>query len=175
MPLTLAGGCLGCWVPWLVGALVGLLVVLLVGAFGGCLRWVHWWCCWWVWVGALVGAFGGCFRWVLSVGAFGGRGRGPPLSRPAPPGAAVGQGVGGGPQGSLPDLAPLGPIYEKSRFQDVKPTLLPNPQPYKLWVKPGAQEEPPSYRSWVLQLEVADWVSFGRLQPPGLADFARTK
>jgi hypothetical protein len=33
-----------------------------------------------------------------------------PFPRPAPP---VGQGAGGGPQGSLPDLGPLGPICEK--------------------------------------------------------------
>jgi hypothetical protein len=52
-----------------------------------------------------------------------GRCRAPP-SRPAPPGAAVGQGVGWGPRGSPPDPAHLGPICEKSRFQDVKPTLL---------------------------------------------------
>jgi hypothetical protein len=44
-----------------------------------------------------------------------------PPSRFSPPGAAVGQGVGWGPQGSLPDPAHLGPICEKSRFQDVKP------------------------------------------------------
>jgi hypothetical protein len=36
----------------------------------------------------------------------------------------VGQGVGWGPQGSLPDPAHLCHICEKSRFQDVKPTLL---------------------------------------------------
>ena len=50
----------------------------------------------------------------------GGRCRAPP-SRFAPVGAAVGQGAGWGPQGSLPDPARLGPIYEKRRFQDVKP------------------------------------------------------
>jgi hypothetical protein len=44
-----------------------------------------------------------------------------PPSRFSPPGAAVGQGVGWGPQGSLPDPAHLGPVCEKSRFQDVKP------------------------------------------------------
>jgi hypothetical protein len=43
-----------------------------------------------------------------------------PALRP-PPGAAVGQGVGWGPRGSLPDPARPGPICEKSRFQDVKP------------------------------------------------------
>jgi hypothetical protein len=47
-----------------------------------------------------------------------------PASRPAPPGAAVDQGVGWVPQGSLPDPARLGPICEKSGFQDAKPTLL---------------------------------------------------
>jgi hypothetical protein len=37
------------------------------------------------------------------------------------PRAAVGQGVGCVPQGSLPDPAHRGPICEKSRFLDVKP------------------------------------------------------
>jgi hypothetical protein len=64
---------------------------------------------------------------------------------------------GGGGQGPHPDLAPHGPICGKSRFQDAKPTLLPNPPPSKLGVKPGTQEEqPPSYRPRVLQLEVAE-------------------
>ena len=61
----LAGGCLGWWVPS-----VGALVVLLVSGWvpwwvTWCVPWwVHWWCWWWVpW-------------WVLSVGDFGGRGRG---------------------------------------------------------------------------------------------------
>jgi hypothetical protein len=92
---------------------------------------------------------------------------------PAPPGAAVGQGVGGGSQGPLPDHAPLGPIYEKSRFQDAKPTLLPNPQPYKPPGEPGAPEEPPSYRSWVLQLEVR-WPTGCRLVASSFGGFDRS-
>jgi hypothetical protein len=91
-------------------------------------------------------------------------------ARRQPPGAARRGGPGGGlvgwgPQGSLPDPAHLGPIYEKSRFQDVK-LLCSKPKgatSYKPPGEPGAPEEPPSYRSWVLQLEVADWVSFDRL------------
>jgi hypothetical protein len=87
-------------------------------------------------------------------------------SPPFPPRAAARR--RGGPGGGLgtPGLAPprLGPICEKSRFQDVKPTLLQTPQSYKPPGEPGAPEEPPSYRSWVPQLEVADWVSFGRLK-----------
>jgi hypothetical protein len=54
-------------------------------------------------------------------------------SSPFPPCAAsrqaprwARQGVGWGPQGSLPDPAHLGPICEKSRFLDAKPALLPN-------------------------------------------------
>jgi hypothetical protein len=104
---------------------------------------------------------------------------------PDPPGAAaaVGQGVAGwgwGPRGSLPDPAHLGPICEKSRYQDVKPTLLPNPRPQSCEPPgesgaPGAlqsPEEPPprvtAYRrSWVLQFEVADWVSFGLASSSG--------
>jgi hypothetical protein len=55
-----------------------------------------------------------------------------PVFRFAPAGAAVGQGVGWGPQGSpLPDPARLGPICEKSRFQDAKPTLLHIQECYK--------------------------------------------
>jgi hypothetical protein len=76
----------------------------------------------------------------------------------------MGQGVGWGSQGLLPGPAHLGPICEKSQFQDAKPTLLHIQALNKPWVKPGAQEEPPSYRSWVLQLGMADRVSFGRLQ-----------
>jgi hypothetical protein len=64
-----------------------------------------------------------CLRAVQSAPPF------PPCC--AAPGAAVGQGVGWGPQGSLPDPAPLGPICKRSRSHDVKPTLLPNPQSYK--------------------------------------------
>jgi hypothetical protein len=49
-------------------------------------------------------------------------------------------------QASDSDLAPRPPRphCEKSRSQDAKPTLLPNPQSYKPRLKPGAQEEPPS-------------------------------
>jgi hypothetical protein len=63
-----------------------------------------------------------------------------PPSRPAPPGAAVGWGVGWGPRGSLPGPSHLGPICEKSRYQDAKPTLLPSSRPYKPPGEPGAQE-----------------------------------
>jgi hypothetical protein len=76
----------------------------------------------------------------------------------------VGQGVGWGPQGPLPDPAHLGPICEKSRFQDVKAICYSFSLSYKPPGERGAQEELPSYRSWVLQLEMADRVCFGRLQ-----------
>jgi hypothetical protein len=50
--------------------------------------------------------------------------RAPPL-RPAPPGAAVGQGVGGGrPQGPLPGLAPFGHMCGKNGPKTRRPTLL---------------------------------------------------
>jgi hypothetical protein len=64
----------------------------------------------------------------------------------------MGQGVGGGPQGSLPNLSPLGPMCEKKWVPRREADFAPKPT-----VKPGAPEEPPpSYRSWVLQFEVAD-------------------
>jgi hypothetical protein len=64
-------------------------------------------------------------------------------------------GWGWGPRGSLPGPAHLGPICEKSRFQDAKPALgsglcsASKPPPHKPPGEPGAPEEPPSYRSWV--------------------------
>jgi hypothetical protein len=82
-------------------------------------------------------------------------------SPPFPPCAARrrgGPGGGLGGPGPAPGPRPPRPHLRKSR------TLLPNPWPYKPPGDPGAPEEPPSYRSRVLQLEVADWVSFGRLQ-----------
>jgi hypothetical protein len=97
-----------------------------------------------------------------------------PASRPAPPGAAVGQGIGDGlgPQGSLPAPGPRRPprphLRKKSRFLDENPTLLPNRSVTNRRVNQvlaQRSQEPPSYRPWwALQLEVADWVSFGRLQ-----------
>jgi hypothetical protein len=86
-----------------------------------------------------------------------GRCRAPP-SRPAPPGAAVGQGVGGGPQGLSPDLAPPGPICEKVGSEALLPSLVKTQALTScgrtrccLW-----SAESPSYRSRILQLEVAD-------------------
>jgi hypothetical protein len=68
--------------------------------------------------------------------------------------SARGQGVGGVPQSPLPDLRtshshlapvarcppppPPGPMCEKSRFQDVKPTLLHIPRPSQTVGEPGA-------------------------------------
>jgi hypothetical protein len=78
----------------------------------------------------------------------------PTLRRQAP---RLGQGVrGGGGQGSLPDLAPLGPISENNMFRGFAPSFV-KTQALRdcLWVNQVLPVESPSPRvtgSWVLQL-----------------------
>jgi hypothetical protein len=69
----------------------------------------------------------------------------PALRRQAPRWA---RGWVGDPGAARPRTPPTSaPFAKKSRFQDVKPALLPPSRSYKPPGEPGAQEEPPSYRS----------------------------
>jgi hypothetical protein len=78
-----------------------------------------------------------------------------------------GVGVGGGPKGSLPGLNLLGPIYEKKVGSNKTQSRLCSTSKHSTscdWSQ-VLQRSPQVTDRWVLQLDVADWVSaFGRFQ-----------
>jgi hypothetical protein len=83
----------------------------------------------------------------------------PWLGGPAPPGAVVGQGVGGGHRGSLPGLASLGPMWI-GRAQ--------NPRAHKLWMDQVLPVGSPSYR--ISGCAVGGGQLSGGRSPPALVD-----